>query len=281
MISPINGNQIVISKQHIKNNLLYIFGGAYIVRLFVWSILLVAETSPEVTWKDSWLGKIFKLLVPDLSLIVGAVEALYTTLLITVVSWMACILLSMALSYISILDRTIDRVVSSLLWFSNFHLFGGYLLLFFFLYPEDPSSPWVWASLIIIFCNGILKDTVKAFVDQLRKIFDKEYVKFSISQGINKWVSAKQELVSSCIQISLEKLPFFLLSSIIVELAFDNLVGLGSLLLRDVKAITDFEFAHDKVDPIFIVVIILIIIVRMAKIGALIIENNIKKIRSL
>ena len=50
------------------------------------------------------------------------------------------------------------------------------------------------------------------------EIFNKKYVLFSISQGINKWHAGYNELIIKMIYSALEMLPFFLLSTIIIEL---------------------------------------------------------------
>ena len=95
---------------------------------------------------------------------------------------------------------------------------------------------------------------------------------FAISQGLNKWKIARNELGIKFIYNALELLPFFLLSTIIIELIFLKLKGLGSLLLFNIKDI--LEYRYDRVDEIFIIVVILITIIRIAKLLSIYIETK-------
>ena len=71
---------------------------------------------------------------------------------------------------------------------------------------------------------------------------------------------------------ALELLPFFLLSTIIVELVFERLKGLGSILLKNINDI--INNSYDRVDEIFITVLLLISIIRITKILSIWIESR-------
>ena len=131
---------------------------------------------------------------------------------------------------------------------------------------------WFWATIIVIGLNGSLSGMTRKFISQINETFSHKYVLFAISQGINRWRSARNELSIKFIYNALELLPFFLLSTIIIELVFVRLKGLGYLLLYNIKAIIDHKY--DRVDEIFIIVILLITIIRIAKILSLRIENR-------
>ena len=106
------------------------------------------------------------------------------------------------------------------------------------------------------------------------EIFNKKYVLFSISQGINKWHAGYNELIIKMIYSALEMLPFFLLSTIIIELVFERLKGLGSILLDNIKDI--IYNSYDRIDEIFMIVLLLITIVRITKILSVFLENKLK-----
>ena len=110
------------------------------------------------------------------------------------------------------------------------------------------------------------------FIGQINETFSKMYILFAISQGIDKWKAGRNELVVKFTYNALELLPFFLLSTIIVELVFERLKGLGSILLKNINDI--INNSYDRVDEIFITVLLLISIIRITKIFSIWIEGR-------
>ena len=186
-----------------------------------------------------------------------------------------CIFLSALLSVLSYTYHSLRIPVNVFIWLSNFHLFFGFLFLFF-IWGEGITPDWLWASVIVILCNGSLQGMTKEFTAQITRTFSQKYVLFSISQGIDKWRASRNELTIKILYSALELLPFFLLSTIIIELVFERLKGLGSILLDNINDIIDNSY--DKIDEIFIVIFLLISIVRFAKLFSLWLENRMKTI---
>ena len=217
-------------------NLSLIVVPAYFIRFVIWFITLSIDAGPGMLWKNSSLSMAYKLLIPNIFAQNGLLSGLSVTFFITISAWVVCIMLSAIFSFFSYSYSYLRAPVKGILWMSNFHLFFGFLLLFF-IWGEDINPDWFWASLIIIFCNGSLQSMTNKFIDQMDEIFNKKYVLFSISQGINKWHAGYNELIIKMIYSALEMLPFFLLSTIIIELVFERLKGLGSILLDNIKDI--------------------------------------------
>ena len=257
------------------HNILLIVLPAYFIRLSVWFIILQIDTGPDVTWKSSNILRMKKLFLPDIFAQDGILFAVMVTFSITISAWLVCIFLSALLSMISYTYHSLRIPVNIFIWLSNFHLFFGFLFLFF-IWGEGITPDWLWASVIVILCNGSLQGMTKEFTAQITRTFSQKYVLFSISQGIDKWRASRNELTIKILYSALELLPFFLLSTIIIELVFERLKGLGSILLDNINDIVDNSY--DKIDQIFIVVLLLISIVRFAKLFSLWLENRMKTI---
>ena len=253
----------------IVNNFLLIAVPAFFIRFIIWIITLKIDTGVDVTWKASSLLQWKKLLFPEIFIQDGLLLCLFITVSITLSAWFICILLSILLSYFSYAYNFLRIPVNFILSISNLHLFFGFLFLFF-LWGGQIKPDWFWATIIVIGLNGSLSGMTKKFISQINETLSHQYVLFAISQGINKWRSARNELSIKFIYNALELLPFFLLSTIIVELVFVRLKGLGSLLLFNINDIINNRY--DRVDEIFIIVILLITIIRIAKILSLRIE---------
>ena len=255
------------------NNVLLLLVPAYFIRFVIWFITLKINTGPEIIWKESSYSALKKLFIPNIFAQDHLLYGLLITFLITISAWLLCIMLSSVLSSLSFSFRTLRVPVGIILWLSNFHLFFGFLVLFF-LWGENIEPDWLWAALIVVLCNGSLQSMTKKFIEQMDQIFTKRYVLFAESQGISKWRAGIKELSIKIIYCSIELLPFFLLSTIIIELVFERLRGLGSILLDNIKNIIDNSY--DRIDEIFMVVLLLIAIVRIIKLISDWLESELK-----
>ena len=248
-------------------NLLYILFSAYLIRFIIWLIIFTNPyTFRHSTWAQpdsSLLEKFNRLFCPIIPIQENLVEGLYYTIAVTLLSWVICILLSFCFSILTRRYSYFKIPVKIIMWFSNFHLFTGYLLLLYLL-SHRPTPDWFWGCLIIIFGNGALSGMTEKFINQINDTFNKKYVLFAISQGFNKWKVGLNEIIINNIYTSLEFLPFFLVSTIIIELLFSALPGLGSMLLDNLNNIRND--GYDKIDEIFFIVLLLVIIVRITKV---------------
>ena len=136
-----------------------------------------------------------------------------------------------------------------------------------------PQSAFL-AIILVVFCNGTLKTLVDKFISLLNSIFNQQYVHFAESQGISKWISALRQIKFDLFETALEILPFFLINSIIAELAFDGAKGLGSKMLITFK---DTAEGYDRLDIIFLMIFSFVFISRFASFVYDEFKNNINK----
>ena len=180
--------------------------------------------------------------------------------------------------FLTILSLTLVKG-SSFLIDRRYQLFTLCCILYLLISPEAIitrilfGAGWFWAIIIVVCFNGSLSSMTKKFIIEINDTIKKKYVIFSISQGISKWRSAKNELFIKFIYNALELLPFFLLSATLIELVSDKLRGLGVLLLEKLK--TDLLENHfDCIDEITVIVLLLVAIVRSAKVLSIFLENK-------
>tara|TARA_B110000467_G_C18338766_1_gene501095 strand:+ start:5089 stop:5808 length:720 start_codon:yes stop_codon:yes gene_type:complete len=200
------------------------------------------------------------------------------TLKITLISWLMCLAISSILAVLSYNNIIFQKVIKLVVSFTNIHIFGGFLIIYFFYAKNDlpiPQSSFL-AIFLVVFCNGTLKTLVEKFRGLLNTIFDQQYVQFAKSQGISKWVSANQQIKFDLLETALEILPFFLINSIIAELAFDGVKGLGSEMLNTFKATANN--GNDNLDIIFLMIFSFVFISRLATFICDEFKNNINKI---
>jgi len=244
---------------------------AFFIRFIIWIITISIDTGSNIAWKSTTLLKWRKLFTPDILSQDGLLDGLYITVSITLTAWLICIFIAIILSFLSYNYSYLRVPVSILMWLSNFHLLFGFLFLYF-KWEGEVTPEWLWATVIVIFLNGSLSGMTKKFIEQINETFSQKYILFAISQGINKWKAGRNELIVKFIYNALELLPFFLISTIIVELVFGELVGLGKILLMYINQIINYNY--DRVDEIFFTVFLLITIIRLVKIFSIWIESR-------
>jgi len=250
-----------------------------IFRIIVWLILIkFSNEGIHYPW-SSTTAEIFNRLLffESTSIFNHYISFLTVTLKITLISWLLCLTIAAILSVLSYNYLSLKKLINIIISLTNIHIFGGFLIIYFIHVKNDmpiPQSSFL-AIILVIFCNGTLKTLVDKFTSLLNSIFNQQYVHFAKSQGISKWISASRQIKFDLFETAIEFLPFFLINSIIAELAFDGVKGLGSEMLNTFKATADQ--GYDRLDVIFLMIFSFVFISRFASFLYDEFKNNIKK----
>ena len=252
---------------------------AIIFRIIVWLILIkFSSEGIYYPWASSTTEIINRLLFfESTSIFNHYISFLTVTLKITLISWILCLTLAAILAVLSYNYLLLKKIINLIISLTNIHIFGGFLIIYFIHVKNDmpvPQSAFL-AIILVVFCNGTLKTLVDKFTSLLNSIFNQQYVYFAKSQGISKWTSASRQIKFDLFETAIEFLPFFLINSIIAELAFDGVKGLGSEMLNTFKATADY--GYDRLDVIFLMIFSFVFISRFASFLYDEFKNNIKK----
>jgi len=266
-----------------KKFIFNVFLGSLIIgiifRVIVWLILIkFSSEGIHYPWAST-TAQIFNRLLffESSSIFNNYISFLTITLKITLISWLLCLAISAILSVFSYNYLFFKKIINLIISLTNIHIFGGFLIIYFIHVKNDmpiPQSSFL-AIILVVFCNGTLKTLVDKFTSLLNSIFNQQYVYFAKSQGISKWTSASRQIKFDLFETAIEFLPFFLINSIIAELAFDGVKGLGSEMLNTFKATADQ--GYDRLDAIFLMIFSFVFISRFASFLYDEFKNNIKK----
>ena len=243
-----------------------------IVRFFFW-FLIYNSPSESILWQDA-LNKAFSrfgTLSDDLNLYI-ILSASLSTMIIAVLSWAFCSLFSFSIAYIKSSYSRLDRLFNSVLSLCNIHLFGGYIILDAYILKGSLSgyTGWIISVLLVVFCNGILQELSNTFFEKINYLKNKKYVLFAASQGISTWIAYRKEMFITFLDISFERFQFFMFSSIIIEMAFQDIKGLGLLLLNYIRYIQN---GKDMLDQVTILVLIILLINKILEYSGLIFKS--------
>ena len=265
-----------------KKFIFNVFLGSLIIgiifRVIVWLILIkFSSEGIHYPWATT-TAQIFNRLLffESSSIFNNYISFLTITLKITLISWLLCLAISAILAVLSYNYLFLKKISSLIISLTNIHIFGGFLIIYFIHVKNDmpiPQSSFL-AIILVVFCNGTLKILVDKFISLLNSIFNQQYVHFAESQGISKWISALRQIKFDLFETALEILPFFLINSIIAELAFDGVKGLGSEMLN---TFNDTAAGYDRLDIIFLMIFSFVFISRFASFVYDEFKNNINK----